>query len=77
MTNPVSSPVALTLDLLNGNYKLINLNDYELDSIRGHQIKHYESFGQLNKNLFINLKICSGNVNIKLFQGTNNKHEEV
>ena len=33
--NPVGSAVAISIDLLNGGYKLVNLNEFNIDKIRG------------------------------------------
>lgn len=35
ISNPLATAISFSLDLLNGGYKLINLNEYNIDFIRG------------------------------------------
>lgn len=62
--NPIASAVALTVDLLNGGYKLINLNDYSIDMIRKNEQVVYEGFGSKDKLLYVDFKVCYGDINL-------------
>ena len=65
--NPVGSGVAISADLLNGGYNLVNLNEYNIDMIENEQSKIYEAHGITDKYLFIDLKMCIGDVNVAFY----------
>lgn len=66
--NPLGAAVALAVDLLNGGYKLVNLNEFTVDQVRRDDPVIYEAFGQKSKYLFVDLKVCHGDVGLEFFQ---------
>lgn len=68
LINPLKCPVALTIDLLNGGYKLLNFNQFTVDRLRKGENILYEGYGNKSKYVFIDLKMCHGEVELDLFQ---------
>ena len=68
LLNPLSCPVAISVDLLNGNYKLLNFNQFAVDRIRKSESLIYEGYGHKSKFVFIDLKMCHGEVDVEFFQ---------
>ena len=66
--NPVGSMVALAADLLNGGYRLVNLNQYQVDMVSNDDTRLYEAHGITGKYLFVDIKMCIGDVNVGFFQ---------
>lgn len=69
LKNPIDSTISFSVDLLNGNYKLINFNEFNVDIIRKDEPLIYEAYGQKSKYLFVDLKVCHGDVNVQFYQG--------
>jgi hypothetical protein len=69
LLNVLACPVALSLDLLNGNYKLLNFNQFAIDRVRANQSILYEGYGDKSKYCFVDLKVCHGEVEVDYFQG--------
>jgi hypothetical protein len=68
LQNPTSTTIAFGLDLLNGGYKLINFNEFNVDMVRGEEPLVYEGWGQKSNYLFVDLRVCHGDVNLEFFQ---------
>ena len=68
LKNPSRSSVAFAVDLLNGGYKLINFNEFNVDLIRKEEPLIYEGYGQKSKYLFVDLRVCHGDVNVEFYQ---------
>lgn len=68
LSNPASTTVAVALDLLNGGYKLLNFNEFSVDAVRGEDALIYEGWGQKSKYLFVDLRVCHGDVSLEFFQ---------
>jgi hypothetical protein len=66
--NPVASGVALRLDLLNGNYKLINFNTYNLGMVKDKNQMIYEAYGAKDKYIFVDVRKCAGNPKVSFYQ---------
>lgn len=62
--NPIASPVAISLDLLSGGYRLVNQNDIIVDKTTGNVPMIYEAFTQPDKYFFVDLKLCVGDVKV-------------
>lgn len=74
--NPVASEVELNLDLNIGGYKLLNLNDYNLDKTEGEDYNIYEIYGHKGAFLFVDLRICFGDVKVSFYESDYNKINE-
>ena len=68
LQNPTGSKVALTVDLMNGGYKLLNLNEFNVDIVREKYVKLYEAYGQQSQYLYVDLKVCYGDVELQFYQ---------
>ena len=66
--NPVASAVALRTDLLNGNYKLVNFNTYNLGMVHDKNKMVYEAYGSVNKYLFVDVRSCTGHPKVSFYQ---------
>ena len=62
----------MQLDLVIGNYKLVNVNEFNIDRVHLKQKRMYEIRGIRGKLLFVDLKLCYGDVNINFYQGSMN-----
>ena len=68
LSNVISCPVSIAVDLLNGNYKLINFNQFAVDQLRKGGNIIYEGYGDQSKLVVVDLKICHGDVEVEYFQ---------
>ena len=66
--NPVKCSLGVKVDLLNGNYKLVNLNSPVFGTVRDDDTQVYEAFGVPNKYLFVELKKCLGEPKLSFFE---------
>ena len=66
--NPVGSAVTLTLELTHAGYKLVNLNEFSIDQVKGTNSIIYESYGIPNEYLFVDLRLCIGDVKVSFYQ---------
>jgi hypothetical protein len=66
--NPVGSGVIGSVNLLNRGYKLLTYNERFVDSLQRNNSIVYEAYGQPAKYLFVDLRLCVGDVRIDLFQ---------
>ena len=69
LKNVAASGVAISLDLLNGNYKLVNLNEFVIDVMLPGETQIYEAYSSVEKLLFIDIRTCAGDVKTSLYQG--------
>lgn len=68
LLNPLGAPIAASVDLLNGNYKLLNFNQFTVDRLRKKEHILYEGYGHKSKYVFVDLKMCHGEVEVEFFQ---------
>ena len=66
--NPVGSGVYLSVFLANGGYKLVHLNEYTNNMVKGTKPAIYEAYGAKDKLLFFDLRMCFGDVKVKFYQ---------
>ena len=66
--NPVASAVTITLELNSNGYKLVNLNNSSVEAVYDDKSLIYEAYGLQDKYLFIDLRVCVGNVKVSVFQ---------
>lgn len=66
--NPVDSSVSLTVEMTHAGYKLMSLNNYTVDHIEGKDSLIYEAYSIPEKFLFVDLRICLGDVKISFYQ---------
>jgi len=66
--NPLSCGVSLSLDLLNGGYKLVNMNEFMVDVVRDEDTTIYEAYTTPGKLLFVDVKMCVGDVGVSFYQ---------
>lgn len=66
--NPVGSGVICSLNLLNKGYKLLSYNERFVDSLKGKNEIVYEAHGQASKYLFVDVRLCVGDVKIDFYQ---------
>ena len=74
--NPVGVEVELNLDLNIGGYKLLNLNDYNLDKTEKEDYNIYEIYGHKGAFLFVDLRMCYGDVKVSFYESDYNKINE-
>ncbi len=55
----------MKLDLTQGDYKLVNLNETFIDSNIGNKTKIYESFGHPGRFWFVEVKMCFGKAKLR------------
>ena len=65
--NNSSSAAELKLDLLNGDYKLVNLNDHTFGLVSGDQALVYEAYGSPGQYLFVEVKKCIGSPKVAFY----------
>lgn len=68
LTNQCASPIALTIDLVSGAFKLVNLNQSNFGTASKETPKLYEAYGLKEKFIFIDLKPCLGLPKLSIFQ---------
>ena len=68
-TNALKTSISLTIDLLVGNYKLLNLNESIIDSVNINNIQIYESYGHLGRFIFMGMKLCYGKAVVQFYEG--------
>ena len=66
--NPVASAVTLRVDMLNGQYKLVNFNTYNLGIVKGKDHMIYEAYGAKDKYVFVDVRKCYGNPKVSFYQ---------
>lgn len=66
--NPVASGVEISIDLLNGGYRLLHLNESTADVIQPGQTAIYETYGEVGKYLYFDLKVCYGDTKVQFFE---------
>jgi hypothetical protein len=66
--NPVASAIALRTDLLNGQYKLVNFNTYNLGTVKDKDFMIYEAYGAKDKYVFIDVRKCVGNPKVSFYE---------
>ena len=66
--NPVASGVALRVDLLNGMYKLVNFNTYNLGMVKNKKSMIYEAYGAKGKYIFVDVRKCYGSPKVSFYQ---------
>ena len=66
--NKVPAPVLFVINLISGDYKLIHLNERIVDIIKPGSSKIYEAFGRKSKYLFVDMKMCLGDVNAYFYE---------
>ena len=66
--NPVGTGVTYNLDLITNNHKLMNLNSIQTDRVTKGNKNIYETYGNIDKFFFVDLKICFGDVKIQFFE---------
>ena len=52
------------INLLTGNYRLLNLNDVHVDYVEGTQNQLYEGYGHLGRFWFLEVKMCYGEADV-------------
>lgn len=60
--NPVGSGVTVAVDLLNGGYRLLNLNQHTMDYLQPNSKMTFEAHGEKEKFLYFDMKMCYGDV---------------
>ena len=50
------------VNLLNGGYWLMNLNEHWLDFIKPNESILFEAYGDKDKYIYFDIKMCSGDV---------------
>lgn len=73
--NSIDTTVSLSLDLLVGNYKLLNLNEPIIDSVDINNQQIYEAYGLLGRFIFMGMKLCYGKANVQFYEGNFEKIE--
>ena len=79
--NPVGSGVSIFLDVLNGGYKLLHLNEHSINSVPANSTKVFESYGEKGKYFYFDLKMCMGDVDVSFYESDyqnveSNKHSK-
>lgn len=67
--NPVASGVAMSVDLVNGGYKMLPLNETYTTMLKPNEKKIFEGFGVKSKYFYFDQKICFGKTDVKFYQG--------
>ena len=66
--NPVGSGVGIYLDVLNGGYKLLHLNEHSISNVPANSSKIYEAYGEKGKYFYFDLKMCMGDVDVSFYE---------
>lgn len=66
--NPVGSALELRLDLLNGQYKLVNFNTYNLGMVVNKKHMIYEAYGAKDKYVFVDVRKCIGHPKVSFYE---------
>ena len=66
--NPVASGVAVRVDLLNGDYKLVNFNTYNLGMVQNKNSMIYEAYGAKDKYVFVDVRKCAGKPKVSFYE---------
>lgn len=72
--NPIESTVSLTVEMTHMGYKLMNLNNYSVDQVSGNDNIIYEAYSIPDKFLFVDIRMCLGDVKISFYQ---NDYEKI
>ena len=68
IVNKVQAPVLFVVNMISGNYKLIHLNERIVDIVKPGESRIYEAFGRKSKYLFVDLKMCLGDVDAFFYE---------
>ena len=68
LSNKCASPISMTVDLVSGNFKLVNLNRSTFGTVLSEEPNLYEAYGLKEKFLFIDVKPCLGSPEVSVFQ---------
>lgn len=66
--NPLSCGISLAVDLLNGNHKLLNLNERHVDIVRKGEEGVLQALTHEGHNFFAEMRLCSGGLNVTFFE---------
>ena len=55
----------MALDLLNGGYRILNMNQHTMDIVNPKETKIFEAHGEIDNFLYFDVKMCFGDVKVK------------